>query len=794
MTNPVDQRFRRLIFFQVLIGILAFTIADGQPLLLMIVGLLCVAAWFVTEGKTPRGLPRPMLNLGAVFAVGLVMLEYRITRGARPVALVGHLTIALQVLILFGKRERREYAQLALLSPLQMISASVLPGGVTLIYGILLVVYCAVTLTAAVASQAKRAGDLVYERQQRGARGMEGDPPQPPDPTTGAHYRLQRRSVMVGIMATCALVAVAVFLVAPRTERSQFASTITQPPTQRLAGFSKTVELNGGSIGEGSPEPVLNLSVSIDGYNVGHKDMHWLVRGSVLDEYDSSKRSWVRSHFRTRSDVPLLRADRGIALANANAGTRMRSEVTLRRLAEHTVFVPVPIDGPVALSWFKTPSLQRVSFGGEDQQIIAASPMSSVHTYSITTWVRGAPDVGPAHDALVQSRRNAIWSNRRGRTLGQQLTPAERAAYSDEGNALLLRWEPEHDAVQRYAQTILERAGLPTDLSDASPEQRLAAGRALSDHLRTRFRYTTSNPRAQARDPVASFLFSEQAGHCELFASGLCALCRTVGIPTRIATGFRASEYNDIGGYYVVRQSHAHAWTEIDLGPGAGWHTLDATPPADVDRQHQTSTGLLAGVRELYDHFEFRWISTVITYDEFAQEKMLGAVGAFVTQGPDRWANGFADWADRQAGNVELDTVGYVSLGLLSIALLIAIYSLARLLILRHRRMVALQLTALPRAKRRGLARQLRFYIAMLETLERHGHVRPHWQSPYGFAQELAHDDPMCFDPVVALTELFYEVRFGYRHLDEERRGRVKVHLRRLEQTLAEAARLARSK
>ncbi|XAL98763.1 DUF3488 and transglutaminase-like domain-containing protein [Phycisphaeraceae bacterium D3-23] len=792
MTNPVDQRFRRLAFFQVLLGILAFAIADGKPLLLMLVGLLCVAAWFVTEGKTPRGLPRPMLNLGALFAVGLVLLEYRITAGARPVALVGHLTIALQVLILFGKRERREYAQLALLSPLQMISASVLPGGVTLIYGILLVVYCIVTLMTAVASQAKRAGDLVHDRQLRGAAGMEGDMPTQAEPTIGTHYRLQRRALMVVITVCCALVASAVFLVAPRSERSQFASSLTRPETQRLAGFSQTVELTGGSIGGGSPEPVLNLSVTMDGQSIGSEDLHWLVRGSVLDEYDAEERIWARSHYRSRSDVPLLRADRGVALLSANQGTQVHSEITLRRLAEHTVFVPVPVDGPVALSWFETPALPRVSFGAEDQQLTAASPMNAVHTYSLRTWHRKAPDVRPAHRALAQSRRNAIWSNRRSRSPGQRLTPSERAAIADEGAALLLAWTVERDAVQRYATIVLRRAGLETDLTAASPEERLAAGRALADDLRSRYSYTTDNPSAAARDPVAAFLFDQRAGHCELFASALCALCRTVGIPARIVTGFRASEYNDIGGYYVVRQSHAHAWTEVDLGPGAGWHTLDATPPAEVDRQHQTSTGMFAGIRELYDHFEFRWINTVITYDQFSQEKMLGAIGALVTQGPDRWAGGFADWADDQAKDVELDTVGYFSLGLLSIALLIAVYSLVRLLIMRHRRMVALQLTALPRAKRRGLARQLRFYIAMLETLERHGHVRPHWQSPYGFAQELAEHDPMCFDPVVALTELFYEVRFGYRHLDDERRGRVKAHLRRLEQTLAEAGRPVR--
>ena len=71
--EQAEHRFRRLAFFQVLVGLLAFCIAAGQPLLLMLTGLLGVTAWFVTEtGGSNRGLPRIMLNLGALLAVAFV--------------------------------------------------------------------------------------------------------------------------------------------------------------------------------------------------------------------------------------------------------------------------------------------------------------------------------------------------------------------------------------------------------------------------------------------------------------------------------------------------------------------------------------------------------------------------------------------------------------------------------------------------------------------------------------------------------------------------------------------------
>jgi len=780
--DHAEQRFRRLAFLQTLLGLLAFCIAAGQPVLLLAVGLSCVAAWFVTETRGSKGgLPRVMLNVGALLAVALVLMEFKVTGGGQPVVLVGHLTLALQVLLLFGQRGRREFAQLAVLSPLQMISASVLPGGVTLIYAMMLMVYCLLTLMTAVAAQIKRTGDRVHDQHKRATRDMDWADVHRPDAVAGPYQRLQVRVTTVALGLLCALVAAALFLTAPRSERSDFASTLTRPAASSQTGYSTTVTLNGGSIGEGSPEPVLNLSIQVAGVDDAGGGDAWLVRGAALDQYHPDDREWARSPYQSRFDLTLHKADQGITLANLNTGLTAQADITLRRTSEQTIFTPARADAPVALARIHTPSLPRVILGTRDQQIVAGSPMNSVHTYYTTVWVQAPPPAAFRYDDMIRTRSGAPDEPRPRRLRGGPRPLGENVPWTDP----TLIWTPEHDAVRRLAMRILAPHGLDQDHRESTPERRLQAARVLADALRLRYRYTTDNPPTGERDPVAAFLFDQRAGHCELFASGLCALCRTVGIPARIVTGFRASEYNDIGEYYIVRQSHAHAWTEVHLGTDAGWHTLDATPPAEVDRQHQQQAGWTAGLRELYDHYEFRWISSVITYDEHAQQNLLGGAGAWITQGPDQWAEGFTDWADRQADEFEIDTVGYLSLGLIAVALVIAVFSLARLLILRHRRMVALQLTALPRAQRRGLARQLRFYITMLESLERHGHVRPHWQSPYGFAEALAQDDPMRFDPVVALTELFYEVRFGYRHLDDDRRARVKAHLKHLEQSLA---------
>ena len=56
-------------------------------------------------------------------------------------------------------------------------------------------------------------------------------------------------------------------------------------------------------------------------------------------------------------------------------------------------------------------------------------------------------------------------------------------------------------------------------------------------------------------------------------------MLRSQGIPARLVTGFLGGEYNPFEGYYIVRESNAHAWVEACM-PGEGWRIFDPTPPA----------------------------------------------------------------------------------------------------------------------------------------------------------------------------------------------------------------------
>jgi transglutaminase-like putative cysteine protease len=84
-------------------------------------------------------------------------------------------------------------------------------------------------------------------------------------------------------------------------------------------------------------------------------------------------------------------------------------------------------------------------------------------------------------------------------------------------------------------------------------------------------------PQPRGSETVDNFLFVDRRGVCEQFATAHVVLLRSLGIPARLVAGYGAGDYNALSGYYTVRASDAHAWTEVYF-PGYGWVPFDPTP------------------------------------------------------------------------------------------------------------------------------------------------------------------------------------------------------------------------
>lgn len=147
---------------------------------------------------------------------------------------------------------------------------------------------------------------------------------------------------------------------------------------------------------------------------------------------------------------------------------------------------------------------------------------------------------------------------------------------------------------QRYLSTSGEDITQPEDLAffrravaeavqSLPPDRRdpLDKALALRDWVSQRCVYSLAPPPIpDDADHVRVFLSDERRGYCDMFASSLAILCRTAGIPARLATGFAPGEAS--GGLFNLRGEDKHAWIEVYF-PGTGWIALDATAGAVTD-------------------------------------------------------------------------------------------------------------------------------------------------------------------------------------------------------------------
>jgi protein-glutamine gamma-glutamyltransferase len=152
------------------------------------------------------------------------------------------------------------------------------------------------------------------------------------------------------------------------------------------------------------------------------------------------------------------------------------------------------------------------------------------------------------------------------------------------------------------------------------------------------FQYTLTPP-ALGAQPVDEFLFETREGFCEHYASALTVLLRAAGLPARIVMGYQGGELNGIGGYYIVRQSDAHAWTEVWLAD-AGWVRVDAVAAVAPERVALGFDGVAgeaaaAALRTgwgrqavfFWDAVETRWQAWIIGYGPELQRALLESLG-----------------------------------------------------------------------------------------------------------------------------------------------------------------------
>ena len=167
--------------------------------------------------------------------------------------------------------------------------------------------------------------------------------------------------------------------------------------------------------------------------------------------------------------------------------------------------------------------------------------------------------------------------------------------------------------------------------------------RDVMSRLRTGGYTYTLEPGQYGLNTADEFFFDRKEGFCEHIASSFVILMRAMNVPARIVTGYQGGELNSVDGFWVVRQSDAHAWAEV-WQEGQGWMRVDPTSavsPGRIGNFQRLSTprgvmsqtlsnlspGLSARLRATWEAVNNGWNQKILNYTQGKQLNLLKNLG-----------------------------------------------------------------------------------------------------------------------------------------------------------------------
>jgi transglutaminase-like putative cysteine protease len=745
------RQFKPTLYILLILGMTAYALAAEAPGLWVLgVGAVLLNAWLIRI-KWFKPMPRLIANLVTLGALCYTLLEVR--AHMTPVLAVGMFLVLLQIIKLFEQRYNRDYAQLLVLSLLLMVAASI--NTASLIFGIMLIVYLFLSLYCCLLFHLKVETDHAKE-----ALGLRDDRVNPATLRQDQRFLTRSMRRLTIVVATVAVAcAVVVFLFFPRGAGANFIGPLQFKAVQRMTGMSEQVSFQQLARISQNTEVVGHVWVWHNGMVVqGTKEL--MLRGSTLDIYtgnDSRNGSWRWVHGRGPSDLSVQR----VAIA------------TPLMLPPHSA-IPLPED-----NW-----RQRFLLEPTDTRLIfSLGGMAEFTPLSQDAAVRYEPRDETLHAAEPIRHRLEYEILSRDSLMKPDLKALAAQPIESKIDPKIGEFARRPEVSGSNAKGPLAQQRDPKALVTPLDEE---IAKNISEYLRRNFAYTldlTDARRIEGEDPLVAFLYRLHRGHCEYFAGAMTLMCQSLGIHARMVIGFACGEYNRLGGFYVVRQSQAHAWVEV-LTPD-GWKEFD--PTSGRQAQGQDSAGAWRQFKQLFDYIEFTWANSVVAYDQENRQSLITGLETKLIQ---------TSVNSHQAVQQAYSWFGTAQSWLLSSYLLAGVLLLMASGIggavvwfiwerLRLRRRVAhLGLKGLSPSDQMRLLKQIGFYDDLTRMLARQRIVRPRHLTPLEFSDSLTWLPAEAFDLVREMTRIFYRVRFGKARLKPAQQRRLRHALERLENLL----------
>jgi transglutaminase-like putative cysteine protease len=750
------KQFRPAVFLLILLGFTGYGLAAEAPGIWALSVLLVVAnAWFVKLGLF-KPMPRLLAFAVALIALLVVFLPNRDHPGNLILG-AGEFLVLLQLVKVWELRGNRDYGEILILSVLLMVAAAI--STASLLFGVIFVFYLFLSLYCCLLFHLKFETD-----EARRALAIPSDLVNPATLRQDQRHlprSMRRLTVLVAIFSIT--FAVLVFLLFPRGPGAGMFMQMQPRRQETLTGFSDHVDFQTVASIAQNETSVAQVQLFKNGAPQGYTGP-LLLRGATHDLYTGAGSlehppyTWERTQSLTL-DVPGDGGDSKTPWALANQYgispyAQFLEKIEINPIGTLTIFA---MQGPV--------SILPENLGINRVPVIHYSPVDETLQFS---------------EQPVQRSKYSIYYTG---TLGNLPPDPDRARSNID--PLIAQYALRDEVTgglgaRRKAIAATQPSGGPTELDEL-------IARNIESYLRNHFEYTldlTAMSRIQGRDPVVAFLYDFKKGHCEYFAGAMTLLCQSLGMDARMVVGFKCDEYNNLGAYYNVRQSHAHAWVEVFTPDG--WKTFD---PTSGHEAAANQAGLWAKTRQLFDFLQYTWQDAVIAYDSDNRENLIQNIDNHLAN---TTMSGSAAVGDLQklpdeVGEWLANRIAGPLIGLLTVALIGSIgwYFFERLKLRRRASRIGIRF--LPAADQFRLVRQLAFYDELLQLLARHRIDRPDHLTPLEFSEMLSFLPSEAYDRIYRLTKIFYRIRYGQIELNAAQQRRLANVVAHLSQTMQQA-------
>ena len=709
---------------------------------------------------------------------------------------VANLLVMVQSILMLQQKTPRIFEQLTVFCLLQLVVAAVFNHALS--YGLLLVPISLLMATGLALLSALSVDDRA---QNYGVGPLLRRPPSPLrrhvsfsgsesfQHAIGSASRVPR-AVMLSAVPAVILIGAMFFYALPRTTDAARPSS----EGQALVGFSDSLSLDQIGLMHQSGQVALRVSMTDTDTSLPYiaRDGIYL-RGRVLDKYDdgiSQRTGFGRRAFRRSGRV--VTTWKSSDKDDVGASGRLPREYIPSQRSDRNFYDAVEVN--ITCHSIRSPALFAIApyfHMGTGQDV--------VHDRRRWTLSRTERDslVFPRmhYQFLTHGFRNGVQSKILSRPpVAEEIAASNALATEPPADGLIEGVATAESEKTDESDPLLEinRARLPTIVSVAEriageiPERNrtpMRIARRIETHLSTSpdYRYTLrlDRPFVPRTDPIEQFMSIDKEGHCQLFASAMAMMLRSQGIPARIVVGYRTSEYNELGPYYIARQLHAHAWVEAlinqqHIGPTNNvygqprtndyWVRFDPTPTASL------SSGDGGGVSQVLDLAQNLWDDYVVDMDGQRQNGTLAGGESDSTMFASYTS--FFRWVDMRIAGIRAGQLGGGSLaGRPSFSWPAAIVTIflgvLAFLISRVPFRYWLRRRSRKHDDEGHQHPRFRFYRQTLDELRRLGIERRPNQTPVEFASMAADDQTnprrgALGQPLDVLTSAYNRFRYGY--------------------------------